>query len=89
MRGVLIFVALIQEAITCKEMSIVSGQPYHYRQLGDPLDVLSQDYFRHAELSLAALVTRDDTNQPGDAFIGDAKAEQEAFYKYWADRRRW
>ncbi|GGR77898.1 hypothetical protein GCM10010169_22770 [Micromonospora fulviviridis] len=88
MRGALIVVALRQETITYKALSIAIDQRYHYRQLGDPLDVLSQDCFLHNEPSLAALVTRGDTSQPGEAFIGDATAEQEACYKYWADRRR-
>ncbi|MGK5442153.1 hypothetical protein ACSNN7_10075 [Micromonospora sp. URMC 105] len=88
MRGVLILVALRGQTITYKELSIAIDKRYHYRQLGDLLDVLSQDCFDHGEPSLAALVTRGDTSQPGEAFIGDAKAEQQACYKHWDDQRR-
>ncbi|MFD0783843.1 hypothetical protein ACFQZ8_07935 [Micromonospora azadirachtae] len=87
-RGVLISSALRGETITYKELSIAIDQRYHYRHLGDLLDILSEDCDQHGEPSLAALVTRSDTSQPGGAFIGDAKDEQEACYKYWADRRR-
>ncbi|WP_141714112.1 hypothetical protein [Micromonospora inyonensis] len=88
MRGVLISVALRGQTITYKELSIAIDQRYHYRQLGDLLDVLSQDCFDHDEPSLAALVTRGDTREPGDAFIGDAGTEQTACYQYWSDRRK-
>ncbi|QGN45813.1 hypothetical protein GKC29_02380 [Micromonospora sp. WMMC415] len=67
MRGVLIFVALRGGTITYKELSIAIDKRYHYRQLGDLLDVLSQDCFDHGEPSLAAVVTRGDTSQPGEA----------------------
>ena len=90
MRGVLIQVALRRETITYKQLSVALDRRYHYHQdaLGDALDVLSEDCFAHDEPSLAALVVRNDTSEVGYAFVGDAVAEREECYRYWAKQLR-
>jgi hypothetical protein len=75
-----------ETTVTYKELSTAIDGRYHYRQLGDALDILSMDCIDHGEPSLAALVVRADTNVPGDAFLGDAESEQRAYHEHWEAR---
>jgi hypothetical protein len=70
--------------VTYGQLSIAVDGRYPPIALGSVLDLVSYDCQLRREPSLAALVIRGDTNEPGDAWIGDAHAEQKLCFERWA-----
>lgn len=83
-RSFLIKVAQQGETVTYGEVVAGTGITHLPRGLGRLMDLLSEDCFLTEEPSLAALVVNQSTQEVGEAFTGDAGAEREYVYEYWA-----
>ncbi len=81
-RAALLVAAMTGHVLTYGQLAIATGRAYPPRGMGDLLDLISLDCIKRREPSLAALVVRSDTGAPGDAFIGDAAAEQRRCYAH-------
>lgn len=83
-RAALLAAAQLGETVTYGQLSTALDRRYPPISLGAVLDLVSHDCQLREEPSLAALVIRGDTNEPGDAWSGDAAAEQERCFQRWA-----
>jgi hypothetical protein len=83
-RAALLLVAQLGRTVTYKQLSVAVDRRYSPRSLGNVLDLVSVDCRLRHEPSLAALVLRGDTNEPGDGWIGDAQAEQKLCFEHWS-----
>jgi hypothetical protein len=83
-RAALLAAAQLGRTITYGQLSVALDGRYPPIALGNVLDLVSYDCQMRREPSLAALVIRGDTNEPGDAWIGDAHAEQKLCFEHWA-----
>lgn len=84
-RTFLIDVARRGDTVTYGDVVAATGITHLPRGLGRLMDLLSEDCFLTDEPSLAALVVNQSTSEVGDAFAGDAPAERDDVYEYWAD----
>lgn len=83
-RDHLIECARARRTITYGELVSEVELTYRPQGLGWLMNLLSVDCQRRDEPSLAALVVRDDTGEVGHDFEGDAEAERDRLFAYWA-----
>ena len=83
-RAALLTIAQLGSTMTYGQLSTALDRRYPPINLGSVLDLVSYDCRLRGEPSLAALVIRGDTNEPGYAWIGDATAERRRCYERWA-----
>ncbi len=83
-RAALLTAAQLRKTVTYGQLSTAVDGRYPPISLGTLLDLISHDCQLRDEPSLAALVIRGDTKEPGDAWIGDAGAEQRSCFARWA-----
>jgi hypothetical protein len=83
-RAALLTAAQLGRTMTYGQLSAAVDRRYVPVSLGNVLDLVSYDCQLRQEPSLAALVIRGDTNEPGDAWVGDSDAEQKLCFERWA-----
>lgn len=82
-RAALIVVAQNRRTITYKALDAAMDRLLGYRNLGDMLDILSEDCFRRNEESLAGLVVRSDTHEVGDGYVGAPREDRSKVHDQW------